>query len=181
MSLLLFIAALVGIVVFAMVVNRLTGTTSKYLDAFQLEPGEQERWRDIAADVALVPRLGRAVFMSFSRLRRHTVVWSDRRIVVAQKGLFSKRRVITHQIHFADNHGADGAAANKAALEFGGGFYGRGFQTIIAQSWSFGQRNQKDCVCVEPTEACGAAQNIGEVLIFTDRLADLEQCLQTAR
>lgn len=179
MSFLLFIAALAAIVGIAIVVNRLTGTTSKYLDGFPFEPGEQALWRDATADVALVPRLGRAAFMTFSRLRRHTVVWTDRRVIVAQKGLFSVRRVITHQIHFAAVSGGGEVAANKVALEFAGGFYGRGFQTIVAQSRSFGQRNQKDCVVIVPTEACGAAQNIDEVLIFTDQMAGLEQSLRT--
>ena len=46
MVFLYFIAALLGIVLFAVVVNRVTGTKATYLDGLALEPGERELWRE---------------------------------------------------------------------------------------------------------------------------------------
>jgi len=167
-----FIGALLAIVVFAIVINRITGTKAHYLETLQLETGEIELWRDAEADFATVPRLGRAAIMSYPRLRRHTVLWTDRRIVVAQKALGTSKHMITHQICFAPDAGAQTAAG--AAF---GGFYGRGFETIVAAAKSFGQVNHKDCARIRPTESCGAQLNLDEALIFTERLAELQQRL----
>lgn len=175
MSLLLFAGALLAIVVFALVVNRLTGTRYLYLHELPFDPVEKELWRDTGADFYAVPRLGRALLMSYARMKRHTVVWTDRRVVVAQKILFSQKRAVTHQIYVAS--GVAGVDENKAASELFGGFYGRGFQTIIADASAFGIVNDKACVRIRPTEACGAGQNLDELLIFSDRTAELQQSL----
>ncbi len=174
MSFLIFAGALLGIAVFAIAVNRLTGTRANYLDTLPFEPGERELWRDSEADFACVPRLGRPQVLSFARLRRHTVVWTSRRVIVSQKALFSTKRMITHQIYFATEAGVD---ARMAAGETFGGFFGRGFETILAAAKSFGVVNDKACVRIEPTEACSARLNLDEALIFSDRLAALEKSL----
>ena len=178
MSFLLFAGVLLAITVFALVINRLTGTRYLYLHELSFDPAQKELWRDTAADVYAVPRLGRAVFMSYARMKRHTVVWTDRRIVVAQKILFSQKRAVTLQIYVAS--GVAGVDENKAASELFGGFYGRGFQTVIAETHAGGVVNDKACVRIRPTESCGAAQNIDELLIFSDHIAELERSL-TAR
>jgi hypothetical protein len=167
-----FVGALIAIVVFAIAANRLTGTKAQYLDSLQLEAGEAELWRDAEADFATVPRTGRAAVMSYPRLRRHTVLWTDRRIVISQKPLGSSKHMITHQIYFVPDVGAQAAAG--AAF---GGFYGRGFETIVGAARSFDQVNGKDCARIKPTAACGAKLNLDEALIFTDRLAELQQRL----
>ncbi len=128
MTFLYFIAALGGIVLVAIVVNRLTGTRASYLDALALDAGERELWRDAAADFATLPRLGQAAVMSYPRLRRHTVVWTDRRVIVAQQVLLSSKRMLTHRLFFAAQ--ASDAGAAQAAAAFAGGFYGRGFTTL---------------------------------------------------
>src|SRR3954471_15383721 len=98
MALLYFLGALVAIVLVATVVNRVTGTKAVYLETLELTPGERELWRDERADFATLPRLGQAAVMSYPRLRRHTVLWTNRRVLVAQKPLFSSRRMLTHQL-----------------------------------------------------------------------------------
>jgi hypothetical protein len=175
MSLLYFLAALVGIVLFAVVTNRLTGTKATYLETLQLEPGERELWRDAGADFATLPRLGQALVMSYPRLRRHTVVWTNRRVIVAQRVLLSKRCMVTHQIVLSG-----GAEARAAASQFAGGFYGRGFSTIEAAARSFVAVSQKDCVKVVPTEASASALNLAEAYIFSDRLAELRAAVEKA-
>ena len=178
MSLLLFLAALVGIVLLAMLVNLLTGTKASYLHALVLEPGETEAWRDAAADFAIRPRLGQALSMSYPRLRRHTVSWTDRRVIVAQKVLFSSKRMITHQIFFERGKSAASAEVRAAADKFSGGFYGRGFITLIATGYSFAQVNARDCLRIQPTEDSGSVLNVQEAYLFSDRLAELRQSLE---
>jgi len=177
MAIVYFLGALLAIVAFAVVVNRLTGTKAHYVETFQLDPGEQEQWRDTSADFATRPELGQALVTSFPRLRRHTIVWTNQRVLVAQKVLFSSRRMLTHQIFF--ERGGEGAAAPaKAAAErFAGGFYGRGFQTIQARDHSFGEVGGKACVVIKPSDASAAASNLAEAYLFSDHLAELRRRL----
>lgn len=168
MAFLWFLGALVAIVVFAMVVNRLTGTKAQYLEALQLQADEQEWWRDAEADFATMPRTGRAALVTYPRLRRHTVLWTSRRVLIAQKTLGSAKHMITHQIHFVRDSEAP-AAADDAF----GGFYGHGFETIAAAGHAFGEVSGKPCVRIRPTAAGGAMLNLDYALIFSDRLDGL--------
>jgi hypothetical protein len=174
-SILYFAGALLGIALLAIAINRLTGTTASYLESLQLAPDEKELWRDTAADFAIVPRVVRPHFISYPRLRRHTIVWTSRRVVISQRALFSRRSIVTHQLYFADQAGPQASAAASGAF---GGFFGRGFETILAARRSFGTVNGKACIRIEPAEASRSRLNLDEVLIFSDRLGDLEQSLR---
>ena len=175
MAFLYFIAALGGITLVAVVVNRATGTRATYLDALVLNVGERELWRDAAADFATLSRLGQAALMSYPRMRRHTVIWTDRRVIVTQQVLFSSKRMLTHQLYFASQ--VNDRAAPTAAAAFAGGFYGRGFTTIACGAKTFGKVNDKDCVRLQPSADSEANLNLAEVYIFTDRLAALRSAL----
>ena len=177
MTFLLFIAALGAIVLIGLITNRLTGTKSRYLDALQLEAEEQELWRDAEADFAKRPHLGSALVRSYPRLRRHTIVWTNRRVIVAQKALWSSKRPITQELHFAHEAFPEAARAHSVAGQFAGGFYGRGFETIIAESKTFSEVNGKPCLRITPNADSAAALNIAELLIFSDRLPELQALL----
>jgi len=170
-----FLAALAGIVLFALIVNRLTGTRASYLEALELGPGERELWRDSGADFGLRPRTGSAVALSFPRLRRHSVLWTDRRLVIANRVLGSQRHMITHQVVF---DGMGDASAQAASRELAGGFFGRGFSTLVARAPRFQRVNDRDCVCLVPSEDSGAALNVLEAYLFTDRLTELRAVLE---
>jgi hypothetical protein len=144
------------------------------LEALELAPGERELWRDEAADFATLPRLGQAAVMSYPRLRRHTVVWTNRRVVVAQKVLFSSKRMLTHQLIF-DQPQTAGVSHDEreAAAAFAGGFYGRGFTTLICSTKALGVVNGKECVRLEPRPDAAASLNLVEVYVFSDRVAEL--------
>jgi hypothetical protein len=174
MAFLLFLGALLGIVAVAVIVNRVTGTRAKYLEDLELQAGETERWRDVEADFATLPRTGGALVTSHVRLRRHAVVWTDRRVIIAQKALFSKKRMISHQLVFAEPEQAPASDAERAAKQFLGGFYGRGFSTILCSAASLDRVGGKECVRVVPDERSGFAMNIRQMLIFTDRAAELK-------
>jgi hypothetical protein len=175
MAFLYFLAALLGIIVFAVLVNRLTGTKANYLEALTLEPGERELWRDAAADFATRPRLGQALVMSFPRMHRHTAVWTTQRVVIAQRVLGAGKHLITHQVLFESAPAPPGAA--EAATKFGGGFYGRGFETLRAASHSFSRVNAKDCVCLVLSADSSAVSNVLEAYVFSDRLSGLRAAL----
>jgi hypothetical protein len=177
MSFLIFVAALFGLFVFAVVVNRVTGTKANYLDTLALETGEKELWRDAGADFAMQPRQGASLITTYTRRRRHAVVWTNCRVIISQKTLFSSKRMITHQIYFTRQMNAGDTNALEASREVLGGFFGRGFETIVAETKSFGQIDNKDCVRMKPTEASGAKLNINEIFIFTDQLSELQNSL----
>lgn len=176
MAALYFLAALAGIVLLALLVNLLTGTKAAYLETLQLAPGERELWRDEAADFATRPSLGQAAVMSYPRLRRHTVLWTNRRILVAQKPLFSAKRLLTHQLLFEAEVGAS-AEGREAAAAFAGGFYGRGFTTISCTGRALGVVNAKECVRLQPSADSAGALNLAELYIFSDRLAELRSAV----
>lgn len=177
MAFLYFLAVLLGIVAVAMVVNRVTGTHASYLEALQLEPGERERWRDTAADFATLPRFGQAAVMSFPRRRRHVAVWTTRRLIVAQRALGSAKHLITHQVVFEASAAPELDPARQAAREFGGGFYGRGFETLLAASHARARVNDKECVRLVLTADSSATSNVIEAYLFSDRLAELYAAL----
>ncbi len=177
MAFLYFLAALLGIVVLAIVVNRLTGTRANYLEALQFEPGEHERWRDAAADFATLPRFGQAAVMSFPRLRRHVAVWTTRRLIVAQRALGSTKHMITHQVVFEASPTPGLEPAREAAREFGAGFYGRGFETLLAQSHARARVNDKECLRLVLAADSSAVSNVIEAYLFSDRLAELYAAL----
>jgi hypothetical protein len=181
MSIVWFFGALLGLLLVAVLINRLTGTRAVYLETLALERGEQRVWQDMRADFAPRPRFGRAVSPSFPRYRRHAILWTDRRIIVAPKVLFSSRHMVSHQILFTNGASPPGAAANEAAGEFFGGFYGRGFMTLLALSRSFDHVNGKDCVRIQPTEDSANALNVKDALIFSDDLDELRRSLEERR
>lgn len=174
MAFVYFLAALVGLLVFAIVVNRLTGTKAAYVEDLQLAPGELELWRDARADFARRPRLGQAVVMSYPRARRHEIVWTNQRVIVSQRVLFGPKHMLTHQIFFEPATPTDAA---DAASRFAGGFYGRGFETITALSHSFTRVNDRDCVRIQPTETSGSALNLEEAYVFSERLPELQRAI----
>jgi len=83
--------------------------------------------------------------------------------------------MVTHQIYFA---AAAAPQATAAAASAFGGFFGRGFETVMAVRRSFGTIDGKACVRIEPAEESRARLNLDEVLIFSDRRGDLEQALR---
>jgi hypothetical protein len=177
MALLYFLAALLGIALLAILVNRATGTKASYIEALQLEPGELQLWRDEAADVATLPRFGQAAVTSFPRLRRHVAVWTTQRLIVAERALGSSRHMVTHQLLFEAVPAPALAPAREAAGKFAAGFYGRGFETLLVTSHSFSRVDDKDCVRLVLSGDSSAVSNVIEAYLFSDRLAELTDAL----
>ena len=177
MTFLLFVAALCAIALFGLIVNRLTGTRAQYLETLALEADEQELWRDAKADFSRVPRTGGALVRSHPRSRRHALVWTNRRLIVAQRALFSRKRLITHQIYFEREGDAESEYARRVTREIFGGFYGRGFETILGTSKAFVEIDGRPCLRILPSQESAVALNVSELLIFSDRLSELRAAL----
>ena len=128
MAFLYFLGCLAGIVLFALVVNRLTGTRAHYIETFRPEPPEHVLWRGERADVHVVPRR-RALFTSFARLRRDTLLLTDKRLVCGRRTLLGKRHMIQIEVFF------DPALPSaERAVRLDAGFWGGGFQTVVVSS-----------------------------------------------
>ena len=121
-SFLIFIGVLAGLVLLAMIVNKINGVKAHYIDALSFEAGETKVAEDREADFHVVASLGKAVYMSFARLRRTHAVFTDSRIVIASKVLFGGRYMITHMLYFTRDK-APAAELDKVS----GGLYSRGY------------------------------------------------------
>lgn len=177
MAVVYFLVVLSGIFGFALLVNYITGTKATYLKDVRWAPGELELWRDVGADFARRPRFGAALLMSYPRMRRHTIVWTNRRVVVTQRVLFGSKHMLTHQVFFEGAGAPAEPDAAQAASDFSGGFYGRGFETIAATGYSFTTVNDQPCARIQPSVATIDSLNLEEAYIFSDRLAELERAL----
>ena len=177
MAVVYFLVVLLGIFGFALLVNFITGTKATYLKDVRWAAGELELWRDVGADFARRPRFGAAVVMSYPRMRRHTIVWTNRRVVVTQRVLFGSKHMLTHQVFFEGAGAFASPEDAQAASDFSGGFYGRGFETIAATGYSFTTVNDQPCARIEPSAASVDSLNLAEAYIFSDRLAELERAL----
>jgi hypothetical protein len=122
----LFVLALGGIVVFALIVNRLTGTKTQYLDALVLASDERELWRSAGAD-AFVLAGPQPLVRSFTRLGRHELVLTTKRLLWGQPALFGERVILQYAVLLTrDGNGAAGLD------RLDGGFWGGGVITTLA-------------------------------------------------
>ena len=61
----------------------------------------------------------------------------------------------------------------EASATLGGGFYGRGFETLFAASDSFACVKERDCVRFVLGADSSAASNFIEAYLFSERLSEL--------
>jgi hypothetical protein len=156
-----FLVACGAIVAGGWLVSRVTGARSHYLDQWKLEDGESILWRDDAADVYLIPRLGQARKMSFARLRRQTVMVTNRRIVVAARPLFGQRRIVQHVLVAAGD-------ANSERLD--GGLFSAGYQTlVIGPGIGRHLEDAKPHLDLVPASGHPSSTNLATIRVFTDQ------------
>lgn len=125
-SFLIFLLAIGGIFLVAIVVNKIKGVKAQYIDAWQRDIDEQIRFEDKAADFHPVTILGRAGIMSFARLKRTHAIVTTKRIVIAQKVFLGKRYMITHMLYL----NKDVAPADELS-KLSGGLYSKGYQVWL--------------------------------------------------
>jgi len=165
MSLLIFLGLLVGLVALAIVVNRLRGVRAHYLDSWQPEAGEHILFRDDEADTFVVP-VNRARYGWYPRLRRGTVIVTDRRILAGAKTLFGRKRMLQYMIY-------PGAAPDGWSARRDGGLFTRGYQTlaVVPEAVERVVDAVQPYVFLKPSPAEGSSTNVDFIRIYTDKAA----------
>jgi len=164
-SLLIFLGALVGLVALAIVVNRLRGVRAHYLDDWQPDAGEQILFRDDEADTFVMP-VNRARYGAYPRLRRGTVIVTDRRILAGAKTLFGGKRMLQYMIY-------PGAAPDGWSAKLDGGTFTRGYQTlgVVPESIERVLDETRPCLVLKPSPAERSSTNVDFIRIYTDQAA----------
>ena len=85
MAFLAFLGCLLGIILVALLTNRLTGTRAHYIENFRPDLPEHILWWGDGADVHIVPRTPQALIVSFARLRRDTLSSQTRDLSAAEE------------------------------------------------------------------------------------------------
>lgn len=100
-NLLIFLIALFSIIILSILINKIKGVKTHYLNSLTLEKDEPIIWQDGSADFHLVPKMGQAMFMSFSRMKRAHIILTEQKIIVGQKVFLGKKYIITHMLYFS--------------------------------------------------------------------------------
>ena len=156
-------ACMAGMVLLGLIVKQLTGAHAYLLEDWKYEPGETIVWQDDRADAYPLGRMGQAVFMSALRWHRDTVVATNRRILVAQKGLFSKKRLIRYVFN-------PGPSADGYTKHLGGGALTVGYQTIAYTPGVMvhGALGKHARIELAPLEGDASSTNLSKLLIYTE-------------
>ena len=165
MSLVIFLGLLLGLVALAIVVNRLRGVRAHYLDDWQPDPGERILFRDDEADTFVVP-VNRARYGAYPRLRRGTVIVTDRRILAGAKILFGGKRMLLYMIY-------PGAAPEGWSARLDGGAFTRGYQTlaVVPETIERVLDEARPYLVLTPAPGERSSTNVDFIRIYTDRAA----------
>ena len=166
-SVLIFVAACVGIVALGWIVSKVTGSKATFLDTWAFEPGESVLWRDDRADLVIVPRLGGAVSMRPIRLHRWAVVVTNRRVLLGNR-TFGGRRMVRYVLEV-------GAATEADTQRLDGGLLTRGYTALaIAANVAPHLDARPPYVALAPLPGVPSSANLAELRLYTDRGADFK-------
>jgi hypothetical protein len=165
MSPLIFLGLLVGLVALAIVVNRLRGIGAHYLDDWHPEAGERILFRDDEADTFVMP-VNRARYGAYARLRRGTVIVTDRRILAGARTLFGKKRMLQYMLY-------PGAAPGGWSAKLDGGLFTRGYETLAVMPEVVERvlDEARPYVVLKPSPGERSSTNVDFIRIYTDRAA----------
>jgi hypothetical protein len=161
-ALLLFVGVCCGIVVVAWLVSKITGARAFYVEDWKLDDGEQELWRDDAADVYSIPELGQARVMSFARLHRSAVRVTNKRVLVGARPLFSKKHMVQQVLYLE-------APPSGQSEHVGGGLVTVGYSTLVIRPEVEAHLDdKKPYVDLTPASGHASSTNLWRIRIFTD-------------
>ena len=110
------------------------------------------------------------MFNSYARMKRHTAIITNRRIIVAQKLLGSDRRVL--QYVFITNHETNDIDSIRAS-SFAGGFFGNGFSTLLSSGQRHETVDSKNCLVIVPDQKSSQTMNMKYGYLFSDKIQTL--------
>ena len=163
-ALLLFVAACGAIVIIGWIVSKAKGSKAYFIESWQFDDGETILWRDDAADVVVVPKLGQAVSMTPARLHRWPVVVTNSRVIIANKTLTGKAMV---KYVLYPNVAPDGESKH-----LDGGLLSRGYSTVViqpeAERGHLGDEVRHPYVALTPMDGERSSTNLAHIRIYTD-------------
>lgn len=122
-AVLLLVAACGVIALVGWIVSKVKGSHAFFIESWQFDDGETILWRDDAADVAVIPKLGQAVSMTPARLHRWPVVVTNSRVTVGNKTL-TRKAVVQYVLY-------PGVAPDGQSKHLDGGLLSRGYSTVV--------------------------------------------------
>ena len=163
-AVLLFVAALVAIVIVGWVVSKAKGSKAFFIETWQFDDGEAIVWRDDAADVAVIPKLGQAASMTPARLHRWPVVVTSSRVLIGNKTLTGKG-MVKYVLYPA-------VAPDGQSKHLDGGLLSRGYSTVVigpeVDREHLGEGERHPYVSLTPLDGERSSTNISHFRIYTE-------------
>ena len=163
-AVLLFLAVCVAIVIVGWIVSKVKGSHAYFIDSWLYDDGEAILWRDHAADVLVVPKMGQARNMTPARLHRWPVVVTNSRVIIGNKTLTGKAMV---QYVLYPNIALDGQSKH-----LDGGLLSRGYSTIViepdVERDHLGEDVRHPDVSLTPVDGERSSTNLAHIRIYTD-------------
>jgi hypothetical protein len=163
-AVLLFVAACGVIVIGGWIVSKVKGSHAYFIESWQFDEGETILWRDDAADVLVIPKLGQAVSMTPARLHRWPVVVTSSRVIIGNKTLTGKAMV--QYVLYPT------AAPDGQSTHLDGGLLSRGYATVVIQPEversHLGGDARHPYLALTPVEGERSSTNISHFRIYTE-------------
>jgi hypothetical protein len=145
---------------------RRSGGRAFFIDDWVFAPDERVLWRDDQADAVLIPERRQAHLVTFPRLRRTTIIVTNRRIIIGTKALLSARRLVLFVL--TSRPPADGQSR-----QLDGGLFSVGYRALVFDAPGL-ERHLADphpFVDLPVSRAESSSVNLRAVRLFTDDTA----------
>lgn len=157
-----FLVVLAAIALIGWIVSKGTGSRTWALDDWHYDDGETIVWRDDAADVAVIPKLGQSRVIRPPRLHRWKVITTTTRVIMATKAMGGKY-VVMYVLY-------PGHATGDDSKKIDGGLLTTGYQTIVVVPGAVTAHGDEGYVTLEPEPTDRSSTNVAEVRIYSDLL-----------
>ena len=163
-AVLLFVAACGAIAIVGWIVSKAKGSHAFFIESWQFDDGETILWRDDAADVVVIPKLGQAVSMTPARLHRWPVVVTNSRVIIGNKTLTGKA-MVKYVLYPT-------VAPDGESKHLDGGLLSRGYSTVVIEPEVERDHLADDVrhpyVSLTPVDGERSSTNISHIRIYTD-------------
>jgi hypothetical protein len=161
-AVLLFVAACGAIAIVGWIVSKAKGSRAFFIESWQFDDGETILWRDNAADVAVIPKLGQAAFMTPARLHRWPVVVTNSRVIIGNKTV-TGRAMVKYVLYPT-------VPPDDQSKHLDGGLLSRGYSTVVIEPEV--ERDHLTArhpyISLTPVDGERSSTNISHIRIYTD-------------
>lgn len=163
-AVLLVVAACCAIALLGWIISKAKGSHAFFIESWQFDDGETILWRDDAADVAVIPKLGQAAFITPARLHRWPVVVTNSRVIIGNKTLTGKAMV--QYVLYPT------VAPDDQSNHLDGGLLSRGYSTVVIEPEverdHLGDDVRHPYISLTPLDGERSSTNISHIRIYTD-------------